>query len=220
MAILDTETPVKERHSNPDREMDKHRRRKDDAEDKDKWSTDNRDSDDRKTLSRYDHGKVRSSKEQRFDDDKYKQKYKDDYERDKRQQDDKCLDERMTRDHGSDRADYNSTKDGQKISEGHYRKDIGQDGDRYDDYGSRYKENRGRKRPPEESEDQYDLKTPSAHEQRGILEKSSGSGRLDSRIERARSEHRHPENVDSSPSKVHARTSPGSNPHHEKDQSW
>ncbi|XBI18369.1 hypothetical protein VPH35_060165 [Triticum aestivum] len=216
------DTPAKERHSNPDRdrETDKHSRRKDDSEDKDKWPIDNRDSDDRKTLSRYDHGKVRSSKEQRFDDEKYKQKYKDDYERDKRQQDDKCLDECMIRDHGSDRVDYKSTKDGHRISEGHYRKDIVQDGDRYDEYGSRYKENRGRKRLPEENDDHYDLKTPSAREQRGNLEKSSGSGRLDSLIERARSEHRHQENVDSSPSKVHARTSPGSNPHHEKDPSW
>ncbi|KAG8077424.1 hypothetical protein GUJ93_ZPchr0007g3208 [Zizania palustris] len=211
-------TTAKEKYSNPKKDPDRHNRRKDDSDDK--WPTENRDGDDRKALSRYDHSKVRSSKEQRFDDDKYKEKHKDDYGRDKRQQDDKCLDERLTRDHESDRADYRSAKDGHRTSENHYRKDIVQDGDHYDDYGSRYKENRGRKRLPEESDDQYDLKSPSAREQRGSLDKSSGGGRLDSLIERVRSDHRHPENPDSSPSKIHPRSSPAPNTYIDKDQNW
>ncbi|KAB8082752.1 hypothetical protein EE612_004750, partial [Oryza sativa] len=211
---------TKEKYNNTEKDLDRHSRRKDVSEDKDKWPAENRDGDDRKTLSRYDHSKVRSSKEQRFDDDKYKEKYKDDYERDKRQQDDKCLDERLTRDHESDRADYKSSKDGHRTSESHYRKDVIQEPDHYDDYGSRYKESRGRKRPPEENDDQYDLKPPSAREQRGSADKSSGSGRLDALVERMRSDHRHPENVDSSPNKVHPRSSPGPNTYHDKDQNW
>ncbi|XP_062216873.1 uncharacterized protein LOC133916978 [Phragmites australis] len=208
------EIPSKEKYSNPEKQPDKHSRRKDDSEDIDKWPADNRDSDDRKTLSRYEHVKARNSKEQRFDDDKYKEKDKDDYGRDRRQQDDKFLDERVTRDHESDRADYKSTKDGHRSSESHYRKDAVQDGDHYDDYGSRYKESRGRKRPPEENDDQYDLKPPSARDRRVNLEKSSGSGRLDSLIERARLDR------SSSPSKLHGRSSPSPSSYHDKDQSW
>ncbi|KAK8453273.1 hypothetical protein SEVIR_5G256100v4 [Setaria viridis] len=191
---------------------DKHSRRKDDSEDTDKWPADNRDSDDRKTLSRYEHGKSRSSKEQRFDDDKYKEKYKDDYGRDKRQQDDKFLDERVTRGHESDRADYKSAKDGHRSSESHYRKEAVQDGDHYEDYSNRYKESRGKKRP-EENDDQYDSKPPSTCDQRVNLEKSSGSGRLDSLIERARPDR------SSSPSKIHSRSSPSPSSYHDKDQS-
>lgn len=192
-------------------QADKHSRRKDDSEDTDKWPTDNRDSDDRKTLSRYEHGKSRSSKEQRFDDDKYKEKYKDEYGRDKRQHDDKFSDERVARSHESDRANYKSAKDGHKSSESHYRKDAVQD-DHYEDYGNRYKESRGKKRPPEENDDQYDLKPPNTRDQRVHLEKSSGSGRLDSLIERARPDR------SCSPSKIHSRSSPSTSSYHDKDQ--
>ncbi|RLM92951.1 nipped-B-like protein B [Panicum miliaceum] len=202
---------AKEKYNNPEMQPDKHSRRKDDPEDTDKWPADNRDSDDRK-VSRYEHGKSRSSKEQRFDDDKYKEKYKDDYGRDKRQQDDKFLDERVTR-HEGDRGDYKSVKDGHRSSESHYRKDAVQDGDHYEDYGNRYKESRGKKRPPEDNEDQYDLKPPSTRDQRVNLEKSSGSGRLDSLIERARPDR------SSSPSKIHSRSSPSPSSYHDKDQS-
>jgi len=87
LVLLETEISAKEKYNNPEMQSDKHSRRKDDSEDTDKWHADNRDSDDRK-ASRYEHGKSRSSKEQRFDGDKYKEKYKDDYGRDKRQQDD------------------------------------------------------------------------------------------------------------------------------------
>ncbi|KAL5674168.1 hypothetical protein ACJX0J_018474, partial [Zea mays] len=202
---------AKGKYNNPDMQADKHSRRKDDSEDTDKWPTDNRDSDDRKTLSRYEHGKSRSSKEQRFDDDKYKEKYKDEYGRDKRQHDDKFSDERVARSHESDRANYKSAKDGHKSSESHYRKDAVQD-DHYEDYGNRYKESRGKKRPPEENDDQYDLKPPNTRDQRVHLEKSSGSGRLDSLIERARPDR------SCSPSKIHSRSSPSTSSYHDKDQ--
>ena len=211
LVLLETEISAKEKYNNPEMQPDKHSRRKDDSEDTDKWPADNRDSDDRK-ASRYEHGKSRSSKEQRFDGDKYKEKYKDDYGRDKRQQDDKFLDERVTR-HDGDRSDYKSAKDGHRSSESHYRKDAVQDGDHYEDYGNRYKESRGKKRPPEDNEDQYDLKPPSTRDQRVNLEKSSGSGRLDSLIERARPDR------SSSPSKIHSRSSPSPSSYHDKDQS-
>ncbi|AQK97052.1 Eukaryotic translation initiation factor 3 subunit 10 [Zea mays] len=207
------EISAKEKYNNPDMQAEKHSRRKDDSEDTDKWSTDNRDSDDRKTLSRYEHGKSRSSKEQRFDDDKYKEKYKDDYVRDKRQHDDKFSNERVARSHESDRAEYKSAKDGRRSSESHYRKDAVQDVDHYEDYNNRYKESRGKKRPPEENDDQYDLKPPSTRDQRVHLEKSSGSGRLDSLTERARPDR------SSSPSKIHSRSSPSPSSYHDKDQS-
>jgi zinc finger CCCH domain-containing protein 13 len=214
LILLETEIPAKEKYTHSEKQADKYSRRKDDPEDTDKWVADNRDSDDRKTQPRYEHGKARSSKEQRPDDDKYKEKYKDDYGRDKRQQDDKFLDERVTRDNESERADYKSAKDGHRSSEGHYRKDAVQDGDHHDDYSSRYKESRGRKRPPEENDGQYDLKPPSTRDQHVNLEKSSGSGRLDSMIERARPDR------SSSPSKLHARSSPSPSSYHDKDQSW
>jgi zinc finger CCCH domain-containing protein 13 len=212
--LLETEIPAKEKYNHSEKQTDKYSRRKDGSEDTDKWAADNRDNDDRKTQSRYEHGKARSSKEQRLDDDKYKEKYKDDYRRGKKQQDDKFLDDRVTRDHESERADYKSAKDGHRSSEGHYKKDAVQDGDHHDDYGSRYKESRGRKRPPEVNDDQYDLKPPSTRDQCVNLEKSSGSGHLDSLIERTRPDR------SSCPSKLHARSSRSPSSYHDKDQSW
>lgn len=212
LVLLEAEISSKDKYNHPEMQPDKHSRRKDDSEDTDKWPADNRDGDDRKTLSRYEHGKSRSSKEQRFDDDKYKEKYKDDYGRDKRQQDDKFLDERVIRGHESVRADYKSAKDGHRSSESHYRKETVHDGDHYEDYSNRSKE-RGKKRPHEENDDQYESKPLSTRDQRVNLEKSSGSGRLDSLIERARPDR------SSSPSKIHSRSSPSPSSYHDKDQS-
>ncbi|XP_008791421.1 uncharacterized protein LOC103708323 [Phoenix dactylifera] len=212
---------------NPDfeKELEKHvRRRRDDSEDKDKWMGDARESDnrsDRRLSARGDHTKNKSYRDERHEDGKYRDKYRVDVDRDQKHRDDKREDERSSWDRIGERSENKHYRDENIPSESHYKKSKLQhndhDGSPYvDDRDTKL--NSGSKRFSEGSEDHCDLKIRSAKEPHEDAEKKFPS-RIDSRIEKSRSEHRHLEKVDSSPNNNRPKSSASSSAYAVKDYS-
>ncbi|OAY69150.1 hypothetical protein ACMD2_10065 [Ananas comosus] len=211
-----------------EKEPQKHARRRDESEDKDKRLGDGREIDDRKHYSRDDHSKHRSYKDQGHDDEKYKDKYdkyekydkydkyRDDADRDKRYRDERREDER-SREYTSSKSEYRSSRDEKKSSESRYRKSKLQDEDAYE---SKHKDNNRRKRSSVEREDVSDFKPQGVKEPRIDVERiGSDSRSSDFHVEKAMPEYGHSEKVDSGLGENRPKSSPSSSSYHSKGQS-
>jgi len=206
------------RNPEAEKELDKHiKRRRDGSGDHD--GLDNgREGDDRQISSRDGHSKNGSYKDGR-----YKEKYREDVDRDQKHHDDKRRDERSSRTHTSERSDSKHYRDEIRYSDTRDKKTKLQDTDRdgsrrVDDHSTKLKDNRGRKRSSDEIEDHNDMKPRSAKEPCDDTSKNgSSSSKFDSRSDRARTEHRHIDKVDSSMSNIRTKNSPNASAYAGKD---
>ncbi|XP_010261562.1 PREDICTED: zinc finger CCCH domain-containing protein 13 [Nelumbo nucifera] len=221
-----TEWQIQDDLRNPEleKELEKRiRRRRDGSGDKDKYQDDVRDSTEKRLSSRDDHSKNGRYKEERNKDGRYRVKYREDLERDHRPRDDKHRDERSSRDHISSRSDSKHLRDESISAESRHKKSKSQDDDRDgsphpDNRGARYKDIKGRKRSNDDTDDHGDIKLQSSKEHRSDVEKkSSSSSKIDSHVDRGRSQSRHAD-VDSSVSNARRKSSPSPGAHVSKEQ--
>ncbi|XP_042504872.1 zinc finger CCCH domain-containing protein 13-like [Macadamia integrifolia] len=219
--VENTEWQIQDELRNPEleKELEKRiRRRRDNSGDRDKYQDDARDTNDKGLSSRDDNAKNGRYKEERHKDVKYRDKYREDPDRDRRHRDERHKDERSIRDHTNDRPDTRHLKgdsDRHKKSKPH---DSDRDGSPHlDDRGSRYRDNRVKKRSYDENEDHIDVKSRSSKEHRSDMENKSSSSKVESNADRGRSQSRHVD-IDSPLANNRRKSSPSSSTHVAKDQ--
>ncbi|KAJ4952071.1 hypothetical protein NE237_028903 [Protea cynaroides] len=219
--VENMEWQIQDELRNPEleKELEKRiRRRRDNSGDRDKYQDDARDSNDRGLSSRDDNAKNGRYKEEKHKDGKYRDKYREDPDRDRRHRDEKRRDERSTREHTNDRSDTKHLRDDSDRHKKSKPHDGGRDGSPHlDDWGSRYKDNRVKKRSCDENEDHIDVKSRSSKEHRSDVEKKSSSSKAESNADRGRSQSRHVD-LDSPVANNRRRSSPSSSTHVAKDQ--
>ncbi|WOK99355.1 filaggrin-like [Canna indica] len=194
---------------------EKHTRRGDDSEEKDKWMEDSRDFDDRRLSSTSrDHSRNRSYKDERHENTKYKGKYRVETDRDQSHRDDKYQDEWSSKDRISNKSDRSHNRDENKHLESHYRKTKLQDTDNdVDDHDAKLKDSRARKRHNDEKDDHGDLKLRAPKERHEVEKNLSSTNRTSSHNDKPRSGYQHTEKTDSSPKINRPKSSTSSNAH-------
>ncbi|XP_077226897.1 uncharacterized protein LOC143860220 [Tasmannia lanceolata] len=213
-----TERQIQDDSRNPEleKELEKRiKRRRDGSGDKDKWLEEVRDGDDRHLSSRDDtlkNGRYKDErkKDGRFEDERHK--YREDLDRDHKCKDDRHRDERFSRDRAREKSESKHFRDESRPLESRHKKTKLQDSDcDGNERGTRYKDNRGSKKPSDDNEGHSVLKSRST-EQRTELGKNALSNRkLDSLAEKGRSE-------STTPTSSRLKRSPSSSPRVVKDQ--
>ncbi|PIA49010.1 hypothetical protein AQUCO_01300097v1 [Aquilegia coerulea] len=166
------------------------RRKRDGSDEKDKYVEDVRDLNGRRLSI-----KDERHKDEKHKEDRYRDKYREDPDRDHRSRDDRVRDHRSSKDHISDRSGSRHSRDENKlVIENHHKKPKTQNSDRDlsphpDDRASKYKDYRGKKRSSEE-DDRSDTKSRNTKEQRYEVEKKLNSGKVESLVDRGRSQSR------------------------------
>ncbi|KAF8412118.1 hypothetical protein HHK36_000074 [Tetracentron sinense] len=226
--ISDCQIQDELRNPELEKELEKRiRRRRGSSGDDDKYQGDVRDKNDRRLSSRDDHAKDGRYEDEKFKDGKLRDKYLEDLSRDNRHRDDKHRDERSSRDHTSDRSDTKHTRDENKTAEIRHRNSKPQDSGRdssphIDDRGTRYKDNRGKKRSSDDTVDHNDIRSQSIKDHRSDAgKKSLSSSKVETDADRGRSQSRRSdvENSQNTVSSSRRKSSPRSNAHIPKDQS-
>nr|DAD36271.1 TPA_asm: hypothetical protein HUJ06_006911 [Nelumbo nucifera] len=222
--IENSEWQIQDELRNPELEKELEKRikhRRDSSHDKNKYQEDSRDGNEKRLSSRDDRSKTGKYKDERNRDERHKDKYQEDTDRDHRYLDNKQMDERSSRDHMSSRSDSKHLRDETRSAESRHRKsklqDIDDDGSPHrDSRGTRYKDEKGRKRSSDDNDDNSEFKSRSNKEHRSDLEKKSlSSSKGESPADGGRSQSRHTD-VDSTVSNNRMR-SPSSS-HVSKDQ--